>query len=115
MKFILGITGMIGAGFLAVQLLPWWSVVLVCFSVGAILNMNGWKSFLCGLVAIFLLWGISAGWNFHHGSYIIANRMGTLLGGVGGVALIFITGLLGGLLGGFGSMTGGYFRKMFRR
>jgi len=115
MKFILGFTGMIGAGFLAVQLLPWWSVVLVCFSVGAILNMNGWKSFLCGLVAIFLLWGISAGWNFHHGSYIIANRMGTLLGGVGGVALIFITGLLGGLLGGFGSMTGGYFRKMFRR
>lgn len=113
MKFILGIIGMIGAGLLAAQFLPWWSAVLVCFIAGAILNMNGWKSFLCGLLAIFLLWGLSAGWDFHHGSYIIANRMGTLLGGVSGVALMFVTALIGGLLGGLGSMTGGYFRKIF--
>ena len=100
-------------GLLTAQFLPWWSVVLVCFVVGAMMNMNGWKSFLCGLIAIFLLWGLSAGWAFHHGSYIIANRMGDLLGGVGGVALMFITGILGGLVGGLGSMTGGYFRKIF--
>ena len=113
MKFIFGIIGMIGAGLLAAHFLPWWSAVLVSFIAGAMLNMTGGKSFLCGLIAIFLLWGLSAGWSFHHGSYIIANRMGDLFGGVGGVALMFITGLLGGLLGGLGTMTGGYFRKIF--
>jgi len=113
MKFIFGIIGMILAGLLAAQFLPWWSVVLVCFIVGAMLNMNGWKSFLCGLVAIFLLWGLSAGWDFHNGSYIIANRIAELLGGISGVALMFVTALIGGLLGGLGSMTGGYFRKIF--
>jgi len=113
MKFILGIIGMILAGLLAAQFLPWWSVVLVCFIAGAILNLNGWKSFLCGLLAMFLLWGLSAGWDFHHGSYVIASRMGDLLGGLGGVAMMFITALIGGILGGLGSMTGGYFRKIF--
>ena len=113
MKFIFGIIGMMVLGLLTAQFLPWWSVVLVCFVVGAMMNMNGWKSFLCGLIAIFLLWGLSAGWAFHHGSYLIANRMGDLLGGVGGVALMFITGILGGLVGGLGSLTGGYFRKIF--
>lgn len=103
---------MMAAGLLAAQFLPWWSVVLVCFVIGAMMNMNGWKSFLCGLIAIFLLWGLSAGWAFHNGSYIIANRMGDLLG-VGGVALMFLTGILGGLVGGLGSLTGGYFRKIF--
>jgi len=113
MKFIIGIIGMILAGLLAAQFLPWWSVVLVCFIAGAMLNMKSWKSFLCGLLAIFLLWGLSAGWDFHHGSYVIANRMGDLLGGVSGVAMMFITALIGGLLGGLGSMSGGYFRKIF--
>ncbi len=113
MKVIVGIIGMIVAGLFAAQFLPWWNIVVICFIAGAILNMDGWKSFLCGLVAIFLLWGLSAGWSFHHGSYIIANRMGSLLGNVGGVALMFITGLVGGLLGGLGSMTGGFFRRIF--
>lgn len=113
MKYILGIIGMILAGLLVAQFLPWWSAVLVCFIAGAVMNMNGWQSFLCGLFAIFLLWGLSAGWDFHNGSYIIANRMGTLLGGVSGVALMLVTALIGGLLGGLSTMTGGYFRKIF--
>lgn len=114
MKFIVALIGMMILSFLAGLYLPWWSMVGVCFVFGIFLKGSGLQHFLCGLVAIFLLWGLGAGWYFHTDSYIIANRMGDLFGGINGALMMLVTAILGGLMGGLGALSGGYFRGLFR-
>lgn len=89
---------------------PWWSMVVVLMLAGVMLGIHPGKSFLLGFAMIAFLWSAYAGFLNHVNTGMFAEKVGGILSQgkahIGGTQLIYITGLLGGLLGGLGMMTG---------
>jgi len=83
--------------------LPWWSIAIIAAIVGFLFKFDnsGW-SFLAGFLAVLLLWS----------GYILSERMGNLFGNISSGSVILLTGLIGGLVGGFFAMTGTLGQKM---
>ncbi|MEM7102676.1 MAG: hypothetical protein AAF502_06025 [Bacteroidota bacterium] len=94
-------------------ILPWWHIVPSAF-LGAILvfQNHAVKSFVSGFIGIALFWGIFAGMLNNANDGILATRISTLLGAGGPFNLVIATAFVGGILGGFGAMTGDLFRQM---
>lgn len=89
--------------------LPWWIIAVVAFAVAYFIKQNSLLAFAAAFIAVFLLWVIYA--------YMLSSANDNLL--VGKVAellkalskgktstLYIITGLIGGLVSGFGALTG---------
>jgi len=102
---------------------PWWTIVVICGVVAFILNTDV-PSFATGFSAVTLLWGFLAYQANDLNMEILATQVGELfhvndfLQGYGGNAatrMIYITAILGGIVGGFGAMTGALGRKVFRK
>lgn len=130
MRFILRIILVAVVGYAAGMFLPQWAVPLTmlgAFVVGILLSTErkrrifGKKqppayAFLAGFMALFALWGILAWQQDLHNGGILGAQIAELFEGVskqsfptafsGGEFLSLITGLLGGLIGGFSTMTG---------
>ena len=87
--------------------LPWWSFVVAVIITGTVINYKGWKTsfFGIGFLAGFLLW---SGANF----YFDATQPGDILTSVGKllflpkIAIITISGMIGGLVTGLAFYTG---------
>jgi hypothetical protein len=103
-------------GIFAQFILPWWVVGLVGFYVGCFVFDSPAKSFAYGFAALSLLWGMYAGiLSYTNGGTVtsaISNMMGSK---VSGTQLIYLTGIIGGLVGGMGAMTGTLFRRLFHK
>ena len=113
MKALLQSVLIFGLGYVAHQFLPFWAIAVVGVLVGLLLaHKNSLFSFLGGFIGASLLWGGFA-W------YLDAENLGTLSGklgelfGASGYLLLLVTGWLGGMMGGFGAMTGTLARKVF--
>lgn len=111
--FVLFIT-IVLLGFGAHQLLPWWAVGGIALLASAVVGLRPLRSFFIGFFAAGLLWGGMAAWLHHAGNEILALRIGELFGGLPPLVLFIITGVLGGLLGGFGALTGSLGRELTR-
>ncbi len=123
MRFILKI-GMILVSGVAIGLLfpTWWSLCIVAALVGFLLSevprrrafadkkqSNIGNSFLAGLIAGIMLWGVWAFWKDMGNDMILSNRISELvLSKSIPYTMILITALLGGLITAFSTMTGGY-------
>lgn len=114
MKYILFVIATIGIGLLLQQLLPWWSIALIAAILSFALNIRISASFWLGFLAVALLWGGYAGILSAANEGILAARIGKLLGGLNGTVLIFVTGLLGGIFGGLGALTGSLGRGLLK-
>lgn len=100
--------------------LPWWSVAIIAGLIAFLLNTKA-KSFLTGFTAIALLWGFLAyHLNVANGE-LLAGKVAAMfsvnetisnLGGLNPLRLVYMTAILGGLVGGLGAMTGNYTRKI---
>ncbi len=75
---------------------------------------NSAASFAAGTAAITLLWSSYAGFLNSMNANQLADQIGVLFK-VGSGYLMPITGLIGGLLGGFGAQTGTLLRKVFEK
>ncbi len=115
MKFFFETLLILILGFLAHQILPWWVIAAVAAAVGAYYNLKAGASFLAGFIAAALLWGGYAGVLNFGNMGILSEKIGELFGGIGGAALVFITGLWGGIFGGLGALTGSMGRKLIER
>ena len=92
---------------------PWWSVAPVAALAVLIFPLGPGRAYLIGISAGALLWWLSALWlNMTNGG-MLAGKVGQLFQGVQGVQLLALTALMGGLLGGFGALTGAYGRALF--
>ena len=101
-------------GAIAQSFLPWFSLGLVAVVLGFGFRQTALQAFITGLVGGFLLWAGYAGYLHFLNEGILGDRMGRLFGGVGGWAIVGITGLLGGLLAGVGCWTGQALRRVVR-
>ncbi len=132
MRFILRILLTIGISFFAAPYLPWQAMVGIAAVVGGLLakkkrrriftkpDPQAW-SFASGFIAGFVLWGGMAFWVDMKNASILSEKVASLFLQTGagfsfgtGV-LVLITAILGGLLGGFGMMTGHFLGKAIKQ
>ncbi|MBK8554873.1 MAG: hypothetical protein IPL65_03475 [Lewinellaceae bacterium] len=95
------------AGFLFSLIMPWWCLVLVGVLAGLIWPYPG-HVFVAALLAGTVLWSGVAFWADLSNLGIMSARIGQLFKGASSAGLIGITGILGGLLTGMGSLCGAY-------
>lgn len=114
MKFFLSIITTVIACLLVslVSFLPWYSFVVVAFLIAIVAKQQPFKSFLSGFIALFLLWVIWSLIKDIPNQHILSTKVANILPLKGNVTLlVIITGLVGGLLGGFGALTGSFIKK----
>lgn len=112
-NLILGIVTIIILGGILHQILPWWSIVIAAGIVGLIFSENATVSFTYGFLGVVLLWGVTAFLLDSENAGLLSRKMGEIFGGIGSIGMVCATAFLGGLLGGFGAMTGTLGRKLF--
>ncbi len=102
-------------GFIAHQFLPFWSIAVVAGFAGLLFKYeNSGASFVAGLLAATLLWtGYALFLNSGNAS-MLSTSLGKLFS-MSGASLIYVSGAIGGLLGGLGAMTGTLARKVFEK
>jgi hypothetical protein len=93
---------------------PWWMIAVAAFVVAFAIPQKPARAFLCGTLAIFLLWCMLALWIKIQapGGSQIAGQVARLLP-LGGnpYTLIFLTGFVGSLVGGLAALSGSLGRK----
>lgn len=97
--------------------LPWWILALVALGMAAWMGLSTKHSFWSGFGAIFLLWIIMGLIQSIPNEHILANRVGQMLmlpaWKFNWIIMLLITGLIGGLAGGFSALAGFYMRQAF--
>ncbi|MFC4261675.1 hypothetical protein ACFOWM_02185 [Ferruginibacter yonginensis] len=111
MKFFISIILVAIGSFAACLILPWWSIAIVAFLIAVFIPQTPSKSFIAGFLGAFLLW---AGLSFYISSlneHLFAHKISMLLIKVDNpFLLIIITGIIGGLVAGLGSLTGSFIK-----
>lgn len=115
MKSLLFIISILILGFIGQQFLPWWSIVLIAALLSFLFSLRVSISFWIGFLAVALLWGGYAGYLSAMNEGILAARMGKVFGGINGTLLIIVTGILGGIFGGLGALTGSLGRRLLKQ
>ena len=110
MKFIFSFLLQVALSYLITMFFPWWSVVIIAFILGFSFKIKGWAAFLAGFAAMTALWaGFAIFMDVQNGA-ILSQKVANLFQLPQSNYLIYITGFIGGLLGGMGSLTGQLFR-----
>lgn len=94
----------------------WWTVAIAAFIGGAIFGKASGETFAKGMAAVVILWLLMVCYNHFSTQGILSNKIAQILpvGGNVGV-LIAVTVLIGGLVGGWGAMSGFLIRNLFRK
>ena len=90
----------------------WWVIAIAAFIIALLVHQKAGKAFLSGAIGVFLLWGILAWWIDMKNEHILSKKIAAVLPlGGSSFLLIFVTALIGGLVAGFGAMSGSYLRN----
>lgn len=93
-------------------MLPWWSVVIASFSISFIISTKGLSSFVGGFLGVGILWFIQAMVIDIQTDSILTDRVAGIFSLPNNFLLILITSIIGGLVGGFGALTGMQLRNL---
>lgn len=92
--------------------LPWWVITPLCLGLAFFSAATAGQAFGAGFLGIGLGWLGLAGWLSLHNHHLLAHRVAQLLPlGGSAVALLLITALLGGLVGGVAALAGTWARQ----
>lgn len=94
---------------------PWWSIAVCGFFAGALLSGTNTSSFFSGFLGIGLLWLIQSFIIHNSSEGLLSDKIAALFALPNGVYVIIITALLGGIVGGFSTLSGLRFRKLFKK
>ena len=112
MKFLIAVLLTAILAFLGGIYLPWWSLVIAGFVGGALIHQSALRAFLAGFLSLFLLWAGLAWWTDHANESLLSAKIAQLLPGPDNALFVIIfTGLLAGLTGGLGALTGHFLRR----
>ena len=102
MKFLVHSVATLVVCFILQFFLPWWTMAVGAFAVAYGLGNKGYSSFFAGLLGVGILWfGMAFAIDVTTQS-ILTQKINTLLP----VKALIITPIIGGLVGGFASLTG---------
>lgn len=111
LKVLLKIGFTLILAFLFQTMFPWWSIVIASFLISLIISTKGLSSFIAGFLGIALLWFFTATIIDIKTSSILTERIAAIFSLPNAWILILVTALIGGLVGGFGALTGCYLRN----
>jgi hypothetical protein len=115
MKFIVSILLTALLSFISGLFLPWWGIAIVALLVGILIHQSPGRAFLAGLIGVFLLWAGLAWWIDMKNNGVLSEKLASVLPlGGNGMLLILVTGVIGGLVAGFGALSGSYLRASKR-
>ncbi|MFY0625653.1 MAG: hypothetical protein JXR07_05135 [Reichenbachiella sp.] len=93
--------------------MPWWCLIIVAFIITFLLVGNNFNAFLSGFLGAGLLWMIMA-WKVDvETTSIISLKIVELFDVAETNMLVIASGVVGGIAGGFGAVTGNSFRQLF--
>lgn len=111
MRFLVAIFFTAFFGFIGGLFLPWWCIAIAAILVGLLIYQKAFRAFLSGFLGIFLLWCGLAWWIDMKNNGVLSKKIASILPlGGNAIALILVTGLVGGLVAGFAAMSGSYLR-----
>ncbi len=108
MKFLIQILYTIVICLLLQLFLPWWTLAIGAFAVAFLFDNKSFPSFAAGFLGVALLWVAMAGYITIVTDSILTTKLNQLLP----INSFIMTALAGGLVGGFGGLTGSLFRKL---
>jgi len=112
MKFFIQLIVIALLAFVFELFLPWWSIAFAATIGGFFFNTK--INFLAGFLGIALLWIAYAFMISSNATAPLADRVAAIFF-VNETLLIIITGIIGGLVGGFAAMAGGALKKDKRK
>ncbi len=112
LKFFLKIIFTGAVAFLLQLYLPWWSIAFAGFLISFILSSSVVLSFFSGFLGISIYWGALAFFIDNANNHILSTRVAEIFSLPNSAILILITAIVGGLIGGFGALTGSQLRNI---
>ena len=115
MKFIVRLIVISLSCFITAQFMPWWSIIVCSILISFLVPGNNFNAFLSGFLGVGLLWLIMA-WKIDiETASIMSSKIVQLFPVSDANMLVILTGVLGGLVGGFSAYTGNSFRQIFMK
>ena len=115
MKFLVAtaLTALLSFAIGLFTVLPWYSFVFCAIIVAVAVHQKPIKAFGAGSIAVFVLWIVQVTLIDAANEHLLSKKVAAILP-LGGshVALIILTGFIGGLLAGMGALTGSFLRKV---
>jgi len=92
--------------------LPWWILAVIGFGVGVLIPGGSLSTFISGFLGVGIIW-MGHAWNLDaKNDSVFTQQMLQVLGLFDDpILLIAFIGFIGGLVGGFATMTGSLFRQ----
>lgn len=106
MKFFFQVTAVALTTLLLQSFLPWWSMAVGATLVGAGFARKGWVSFLSGFLGVAIVWLVAALIFDRANASLLSAKVAQLFPTKTVPLLFLLTALVGGLVGGFASLTG---------
>jgi len=92
---------------------PWWFGAIISGLVALIIYSSGISAFISGLIGVGIIWfGYAFYLDFSSDAYF-SGKIIELFPFDDPIILIVLSGLIGGLIGGFGALAGHTFRGLF--
>lgn len=113
MKLIITTLSIAAACFAVQFFLPWWSLAIVAFIIGAASELSSIQAFISGLLGVGMVWMGYAFFIDAQTNAILSTKVAEIFTLNDPTYLIVTTGLLGGLVGAFAALTGNSVRSLF--
>ncbi len=113
MKFIVKLFIISIASYFLQLAMPWYSIAIMPFLVGAFFSGKARGAFFAGFLAIALLWGTLAMMIHYQSGGVLSIRIAELFKVGSPALLILLTAFTGGLVGGLWGWTGYALRSLF--
>lgn len=97
--------------FLLQMALPWWSVAIAAVLISLIISTKGSSSFIAGFLGIAFLWFALAMISDIRTDSMLIERVAAIFSLPNKFLLLLVTAIVGGLVGGFSSLTGSLLRS----
>ena len=115
MKFLIQLILIAVLAYLGQLLGPWWIVFIAAGLVTALLKSKGGAAFFAGFLGVALLWFLQALAIDMANESILSAKVAQLFSLNSSMLIILVTALVGGICGGFGSLTGSMLGKLFEK
>ena len=91
---------------------PWWTAVCVALVVEAVLGKGGATKFFSGFYGVAIPWIVLALYIDMNNNSILSERILEMFKlPPYGFVMVIVTGLVGGMMGGLGSLVGGWIKQ----
>ncbi|GAA3967039.1 hypothetical protein [Mucilaginibacter dorajii] len=95
--------------------LPWWVVAIAAFLAAIFVGKTAGQAFVSGFGAVFIVWVVLALFKSIPNDHILAKKIAVLFQLPSWWLILIITGLAGGLVGGFAALSGLLVKKAFEK